>query len=209
MHKMLEYGRESRDSFELESKGQNAEEPRNRAEWAKAIAGEIFKRSEARSKEVKLANGEALPTGAEKILHDTLTVPDLASVEASFERTRLLIQQGSGVAAMAVDASASIQSRDSLEKMLAHQLAALHRAVMDQLAFAPSRYDVSDQARRLNSAAKCMSVYQQGLETLRKLRQGGQQRIMVQYVNVSEGGQAVIGNIERNSGNSGAESRSR
>jgi hypothetical protein len=144
----------------------------------------MFKRSEARSKEVKLANGEALPTGAEKILHDTLTVPDLASVEASFERTRLLVQQGSGVAAMAVDASASIQSRDSLEKMLAHQLAALHRAVMDQLAFAPSRYDVSDQTKRLNAAAKCMSVYQQGLETLRKLRQGGQKRIMVQYFNV-------------------------
>jgi hypothetical protein len=209
MHKMLEYGRESRDSFELESKGKNAEEPRNRAAWAKAIAGEIFKRSEARSKEVKLANGEALPSGAEKILHDTLTVPDLASVEASFERTRLLIQQGSGVAAMAVDASASIQARDSLEKMLAHQLAALHRAVMDQLAFASSRYDISDQAKRLNAAAKCMSVYQQGLETLRKLRQGGQQRIMVQYVNVSEGGQAVIGNIGRNGGNPEAESRSR
>jgi hypothetical protein len=209
MHKMLEYGRELRDSFELESKRKNAEEPRNRAEWAKAIAGEIFKRSEARSKEVKLANGEALPTGAEKILHDTLAVPDLASVEASFERTRLLIQQGSGVAAMAVDASASIQSRDSLEKMLAHQLAALHRAVMDQLASAPSRYNVSDQTKRLNSAAKCMSVYQQGLQTLRKLRQGGHQRIMVQYVNVSEGGQAVIGNIERSTGNSGAESRSR
>ena len=97
--------------FELESKGKNAEEPRNRAEWAKAIAGVLFKRSEARSKEVKLANGEALPTGAEKILHDTLTVPDLASVEASFERTRLLIQQGPGVAAMAVDASTSIQAK--------------------------------------------------------------------------------------------------
>ena len=80
---------------------------------------------------------------------------------------------------------------------------------MDQLAFAPSQYDVSDQTKRLNSAAKCMSVYQQGLETLRKLRQGGQQRIMVQYVNVSEGGQAVIGNIERSSGKPGTESRSR
>jgi hypothetical protein len=85
MHKMLEYGRESRDAFELEFERLNAEEPRNRAQWAKAIAGEIHKRSEARSKEVKLANGEALPTGAEKILHDTLTVPDLASVEASFD----------------------------------------------------------------------------------------------------------------------------
>jgi len=54
-----------------------------------------------------------------------------------------------------------------------------------------------------------MSVYQQGLLTLQKLSQGGHQRISVQYVNVSEGGQAVIGKIERSSGNPGAESRSR
>jgi len=39
-----------------------------------------------------------------------------------FERTQLLVNQGPGVAAMAVDASASIQSRNSLEKMMAHQL---------------------------------------------------------------------------------------
>ena len=47
MHQMLEYGRESREAFELESEGKKSEESRNRAEWAKAIAGEIFKRSEA------------------------------------------------------------------------------------------------------------------------------------------------------------------
>jgi len=121
---MLEYGRESRDAFELESEGKKAEEFRNRAEWAKAIAAEISKKWEARSKEVNLANGEAIPTGAEKVLNDTLTIPDLASVEASFERTQLLVQQGPGVADMAVDASASIQSQNSLEKMLAHELAA-------------------------------------------------------------------------------------
>jgi hypothetical protein len=160
MNKMLEYGRESRDAFELELKGKNAEEPRNRAEWAKAIAGELFKRSEARSKEVKLANGEALPTGAEKILHDTLTVPDLASVEASFERTQLLVQQGRGVAAMGLDAAVSIQAKNSPEKMLAHQLAAMHRVVMDHLAFSPSGHDIAGQAKRLTAVARCMSVYQ-------------------------------------------------
>jgi hypothetical protein len=112
---------------------------------------------DARSKEVNVSNGEAIPGEAEKVLHDTLTVPDLASVEASFERTQLLVQQGPGVAAMGLDASVSIQAKNSLEKMLAHQLAAVHRAVMDQLAFAPSLYDASDQAKRLNSAAICRS----------------------------------------------------
>jgi hypothetical protein len=195
MHQMLEYGRESRDVFELESRGKNAEEPRNRAEWAKAIAGEVYKRWEARSKEVTQANGEAIPTGAQKVLHDTLAVPDLASVEASFERTQLLVNQGPGVAAMAVDASASIQSRNSLEKMMAHQLAAVHRVVMDHMAFVASGYDPASQAKRLNAAARCMSVYQQGLLTLHKLRQNGNQRITVQYVNVSNGSQAVLGDV--------------
>lgn len=45
-----------------------------------------------------------------------------------------------------------------------------------------------------------MSVYQQGLLALHKMRQNGQQRIMMQYVNVSQGSQAVIENIERDSG---------
>jgi hypothetical protein len=146
MNKMLEYGKESRDAFDLESEGQNAEKPRNRAEWAKAIAGEIVRKWEARSTEVRLANGEAIPEDAQKFLHDTLTVPDLASVEASFERTQLLVQQGHGVAAMGVDASATIQAKNSLEKMMAHQLAAVHRVVMDHLAFVPSPYDVAAQA---------------------------------------------------------------
>ena len=79
--------------------------------------------------------------------------------------------------------------------MLAHQLAAVHQAIMDHLAFSPSRHDIAGQAKRLNAVARCMSAYQQGLLTLRKLRQGGHQRISVQCVNVTDGSQAVIGNV--------------
>src|SRR5688572_32536222 len=70
------------------------------------------------------------------------------------------------------DASGSIQAENSLEKMMAHQLAAVHRVVMDHMAFVPSQYDMAGQAKRLNAAARCMSVYQQELVTMRKLRQG-------------------------------------
>ena len=54
----------------------------------------------------------------------------------------------------------------------------------------------SKTCQRLNAAARCMAVYQQGLLAL-KVRRNGQQRIMVQYVNVSNSSQAVIGNVER------------
>jgi hypothetical protein len=110
---------------------------------------------------------------------------------------------------MGVDAANAIQAGNSLEKMLAHQLAAAHKATMEMIGSVhPNSHDASAHTKRLNAATRCMRAYQQGLQTLRKLRQGGQQRIMVQYVNVSEGGQAIIGNIERSSGKLAAESRS-
>ena len=38
-----------------------------------------------------------------KVLYDTLTIPDLLAVEVSFDRSRLLIQSGTDVAAMALE----------------------------------------------------------------------------------------------------------
>jgi hypothetical protein len=37
-----------------------------------------------------------------------------------------------------------------------------------------------------------MATFQQGLLTLQRLRTGGTQRVIVQHVNVNEGGQAVV-----------------
>ena len=133
-------------------------------------------------------------------LKEPLTIPDLAAVEASLDRSRLLLQSGTNVAAMALDAANSIQARNSLEKMLAHQMAAAHKLVMEQVGQVCYEQNARDHTKRLNAAARCVAVYQQGLLALHKVRQNGQQRIMVQYVNVSNVGQAVIGNIARDTG---------
>ena len=55
----------------------------------------------------------------------------------------------------------------------------------------------------MNAAARYMTVFQQGMLALHKIRQKGQQRIMVQYVNVSQGSQALVGNTERDEGSEG------
>jgi len=195
MLKMMEYGQELQEAFALEAEGSNAEGPRNRAEWGRYVAAELRKRGDARSKEIRTAKGEVVTSKAERGLRDTMTVPDLATVEASFERGRLLLQ--GRVAAMGLDAADSIQAGNSLEKMLAHQLAAVHKVLMEHIGWAtPNEYNIEAQSKRLNAAARCMTVYQNGLLTLRKLRQSGNQRITVQYVNVDNGSQAVIGNVE-------------
>jgi hypothetical protein len=196
MIKMMEYQNESHAAFALEANGSNAERHRNEAERAMYIAAEIRKQGNERSKQICTAKGEAVKQKSDKTIYDTMTIPDGPAVEASFERTRLLLK--GRVAAMGLDAADSIQAGNSLEKMLAHQLAATHRAVMEHIgSAAPTEYNVEAQSKRLNAAARCMTAYQHGLLTLHKIRQNGNQRILVQYVSVNEGGQAVVGNIER------------
>src|SRR5215831_15260196 len=196
MHKTLEYASKICTAFDLEAVGLKADGLRNDAEWARMMAGEIRKQGMARAKTLTQANGEVLPSPDETRLYNTLAVPDLAAVEASQERCRLCLHYfGADVAAMAFDASSSIKAENSLEKMLAHQQAVLHKLAMELMARAIGEHDAAAQAKRVNAAVRCMTVYQKGLLTLRKLRQGGHQRISVQYVNVSEGSQAVIGNV--------------
>lgn len=94
----------------------------------------------------------------------------------------------------------SIQAGNSLERMLAHQLAAVHKLAMEQMGQVTFEQNATVQAKRLNAAARCMPVHQNGLPALHKTLQNEQQRIMVQYVNVNHPSQAVIGNLEKDNG---------
>jgi len=198
MNQMLEYAGGMKEAFDLEDKGLKAEEPRNRAEWARMMSAEITKQATARAEQIAQTKGEAPPPPDGKLLYDTMAVPDLIAVDAWKERSQLLLQYGGDVAAMAQDASASIKAENSLEQMMAHELAVAHKLVMELIGRARGASGSDAELKRLNLATRFMAVFQQGMLTLKKIRQSGQQKITVQYVNVSDGGQAVIGDVERN-----------
>jgi hypothetical protein len=122
----------------------------------------------------------------------------MVNVIASEHRVDLAKEVGSRVVELAVDAAESAQAQNSLEKMLCHQMAAAHRAAMKLTARSLNMsLPPVEIARLSNAAARMMQVYQEGLLTLQKIRTGGKQTVVVQHVQVSEGGQAVIaGNIE-------------
>jgi hypothetical protein len=140
------------------------------------------------------ACGEAMQSDF-RLAHlvDTLQNPNMVSVIASEHRIDLAAGVGSRVAEAAVDAAESAQAGNSLEKMLCHQMAAMHRAAMKLTA---RSLDLSsapvEMARLSNAAARMMQVYQEALLTLQKIRTGGKQTVVVQHVQVSQGGQAVI-----------------
>lgn len=190
MHQNLEHAQAMQEAFALEAKGEKAADLRNQAEWARLMAGEITRQAQRRVRTVPTSTGEVVRPGSG--LPETA---DLAAVEASLERSRLLLQSGTDIAALALDTASSIEAQNSLEKMLAHQLAAAHKVVMRQVERAYHAYETGAETKRLSVALRSMAVFQQGLLALRKIRQGGQQQITVQYVNVSDGSRAVIGEI--------------
>jgi len=149
------------------------------------------------------SSGEAIrPNFRLPHIVDTLQEPNMIGVVASEHRLDLAACVGSRVAELAVDAAQSAQAGNSLEKMLCHQMAAIHRAAMKLVARSLDMHDQPvEMARLSNAAARAMQVYQEALLTLQKLRTGGKQTVVVQHVQVSEGGQAVIaGSVAGTSG---------
>jgi hypothetical protein len=132
-------------------------------------------------------------------LVDTLENPNMISVDASEQRMNLAA--GAGVLQVAVDASESAQAGNSLEKMLCHQMAAAHRAAMRLVArVGDGGLPIVESARLSNAAARMMQVYQEAFLTLQKIRAGGKQTFVVQHVQVSDGGQAVIAGSVKSGG---------
>ncbi len=135
-----------------------------------------------------------------QVIRETLREgADRIAADASLRRADLLMQPSFNAVAMGIDAADAIGASNSLEKMLAHQLAVAHEAalrILDQALGHEGQRNPVEGCRLANTAARLMSVYQDGLMTLQRLRTGGSQTVTVQHVNVQAGAQAVIGNVQ-------------
>lgn len=115
-----------------------------------------------------------------------------------------------GSQSMRVDEAASnfalsfvdaMQPQDAAEALFLTQMAATHQATM-MLARRLNHVDNLPQQdaaeRALNKTARTFAAQ---MDTLKRYRSKGQQVVRVERVTVNEGGQAVVGNIERRSKN--------
>jgi hypothetical protein len=143
--------------------------------------------------------GEALPA-IDSELKDTMAAPGAVALDASTNRLELISRMGTDVAAMALDASETMKASNSLEKMLAHQLAVCHEVSMRYVTKASLEPDQVQSIRMMNLSIRTMETYQKGLLTLKRLRSSGEQRITIQHVSVTDGGQAVIGQVQSGGG---------
>ena len=137
--------------------------------------------------------GEALPDFQDRTLagvRETLLDPDSIAIDASASRLELLAD--ADAVALGVDAAESINALNSIEKMLAHQMASAHMHSLNLMAKIPRAADNLEALRITNASVRLMLAYQCGVRLLQRIRSGGRQVVVVQHVQVSEGGQAVI-----------------
>jgi len=91
-----------------------------------------------------------------------------------------------------------IAPEDGLGGMLASQMVVVHHLAMEMARRAALPDQSADGVNYgVNRVSKLMSVFTKQMEALQRHRNGGQQTISVQHVNVENGGQAVVGNVSR------------
>ncbi|MEQ1943510.1 hypothetical protein ABMA32_13935 [Mesorhizobium sp. VNQ89] len=96
--------------------------------------------------------------------------------------------------------AAGIKPRDTVEMMLALQMAAVHIATMKAVAGLSASSTVKGMAIYEASLNKLGRTFTTQMEALKRHRSKGNQRIVVERVNVSEGGQAIVGDVHAGSG---------
>jgi hypothetical protein len=142
-------------------------------------------------------------------LCNTVKDPSYVTANATYERLRQA--EAAGCLPAALDVADTVKPRNSLERMLSHQLAAAHNSAMHFNGVAmqhlftlknggnPDRRAALsvEAARLLGASDRMMARFQEGMLTLARVRSGGRQTVVVQHVHVNADQAVVAGKITR------------
>lgn len=85
---------------------------------------------------------------------------------------------------------------DPAEALLITQMATTHQAIMMMSGRLNRVQTVPQQDSAERALTKLSRTFTTQMEALRKYRNGGNQTVTVQHVNVGDGGQAIVGNVK-------------
>jgi hypothetical protein len=91
------------------------------------------------------------------------------------------------------EALIELQPQDMIEGMWCSRLLVLHDQSIDLMRKAKDATLFHQKEFYYNSATKLMRLCNETLDALNKHRRKGEQKVTVQHVNVSNGGQAIVG----------------
>lgn len=200
--KMIHYSLKVQNELSLSKRAEEAgdqlkaKDHQLMADWHAQAEDEINRYAKRKLPIQNVINGEVAQS-ANGWLKDTLANPDLAAIDSSLTRGKLL--DANDVAALGIDVSHTVKAKNTAEKLISHQLALAHKVAFEQTSKAQYERDPAIEIKRLNIASRMMRTAQDAAITLQNLKSSGPQNITVQHVNIGSGGQAVVGNVSNKS----------
>jgi hypothetical protein len=97
---------------------------------------------------------------------------------------------------------AELAPGDPLESLLLSQMLMVHKQAMHYLRLSNGTAETTVEIRTAwhKRYTSLMKLYAQQLEALDRHKRGGKQKMTIEHLHVHEGGQAVVGNINRGGG---------
>jgi hypothetical protein len=139
------------------------------------------------------AGGEIIPPTCLGMpgLESVLKTPDLLNAQATIERANLADR--AGVFDLAFDGAESVAARNSIQQMLAHQMAAAHRRAMLLIAESEVSQDAEVAVKKARASARLLDAFSKSALTLERLQRGASQVVQIQHVQVV--GHAVVNQV--------------
>jgi len=129
--------------------------------------------------------GEIIPPAERGLsgLESVLKEPDLLNLGASEQRAQLL--EKTGVLELGIETAHDARADGSVQKMITHQMAALHSRAMTMLAESEASKIPEISIMKARAAARMVDAFSRSALTLQRLQTGGGQTIQVQYMQVN------------------------
>ena len=129
--------------------------------------------------------GEIIPPAERGLsgLESVLKEPDLLNLGASEQRAQLLEQNK--VLELGIETAHDVRADGSVQKMISHQMAALHQRAMTMLAESEGCIDPDIAIKKARAAARMVDAFSRSALTLQRVQNGIGQTIQVQYLQVN------------------------
>lgn len=147
--------------------------------------------------------GVCLATGAKSSTFGTMLINSCLNA-GGLRINEMKKSEAEQVLGSILDTLHSLKPSDEIEGMLVTRLIALHFQTHKYMTFMGSQDLTVEQVDScINRSAKLARLYNETLEALMKYRRKGEQKVIVQHVNVNEGGRAIVGNFDASGGGGG------
>jgi hypothetical protein len=124
-------------------------------------------------------------------LEMTLQKPDLVNAEASAQRAHLL--ERAGALELGIETADQAKAKDPIQKMICHQMGAVHRRALVLLAESERANDAQVACLKAKTAARLLDGFARAALVLQRLQSGTNQSVQVQ--NISVAGPAIVGQM--------------